>query len=76
MGRHANLSAVAAYCLLMYSILGCIHVAYSITTNRGYYHYPPAPRAAVIPVIPLAVRWWNPSRIFIIASITTQISLL
>ena len=44
----------------MYSIMWCSPMASSAVTTGGYFHYLPAPRVTIIPVILLATWWWNP----------------
>ena len=68
--------AVVACNLLIYSIMGCSPAASSSATTGRYSHSPTAPHAAVIPMIRLSTRWWNPYGTFSIIPVTTQLSLI
>ena len=75
MGQRANFSTMFSCRLLMYSIMGCSTAASSAATTGVYYQSLPAPHVAVIPVIRLVARCWNPSSTFIISPVTTQLLL-
>ena len=75
MGRHDNFSAMVAWGLLIYSIMGCCSAVFSAATARGYSYSLSALWAAVLPVIRLSDRWWNSSSTFSVTPNTTQLSL-
>ena len=75
MGRYATCAVIFAWRLRMYFHIGYKPAASSAATAGGYSHDPSATHFPVIPVIPLAAWWLNPSRISNIAPDTTQISL-
>ena len=61
--------------LLINSLMGWSPAASSDATTGGYYHSPPAPPVAIIPVIRLDSQWHNPYRTLSISPVTNQISL-
>ena len=63
------------YCLRVYSCMGYKPAASKAATTGGYSHVLSTTRFSVIPAICLAAQWQNPSSIFNIAPITTQIFL-
>ena len=75
MGRNATLSDMVTYRLPMYTPMGWSPTASIDFTTKGYYHYPPASRFDVSPLIHHVARWWNPSRTLSISPVTTKLSL-
>ena len=75
MGRQDILSAMVAFHLLMYTMIGWITAASITSTTEGYYQSLPDPLFAVILVICHAAQCQNPSRTLNISPVSTHLLL-
>ena len=75
MSRQVTCTATVAWICWIYSLIGHSPAVSSASDTGRHSHSPLVVHRNVIPVILLDTWWWNPSSTFILAFVTTHISL-